>query len=152
MSVHSYKISQALSEISIDLANSYKQVCDDLQNDERISWAGSAHEIRQVLASTLSLLAPDDMVETQSWYAQIEKTHEPTQKQRVRYILQIRNGGSKEREVLENVASLETMIEDLVRSTYARASDAAHRFKTRDEVNRIMRYFDAFAFDLLNLR
>ncbi|MFZ2169953.1 MAG: hypothetical protein WAW61_10000 [Methylococcaceae bacterium] len=59
--------------------------------------------------------------------------------------------GSKEREVVEQVVKLESMIEDLVRSTYARASDAAHRFKPKTEVVRVLRYFEAFAYDLLNL-
>ncbi|MCB8945512.1 MAG: hypothetical protein H6658_17315 [Ardenticatenaceae bacterium] len=145
------KIYQALLAISDDLANSYMQAKTDLDNDSRFSWAGSAHEIRQVLASMLWLLAPDSEVCSQSWYKKTPDTSGPTQKQRVRYILQMRNGGSKEREVLDHVTSLEKMIEDLVRSTYARASDAAHRFKAKDEVSRIMRYFEAFAFDLLNL-
>ena len=42
-------------------------------------------------------------------------------------------------------------IGDLVRATYTRASDAAHRTKDRREVRRIVRYFEAFAHDLLDL-
>jgi hypothetical protein len=144
-------IYSALLQISEPLANSYAQVKEDLEDTNRVSWAGTAHEIREVLATMLRELAPDDSVKSRSWYKQEPDTSGPTQKQRVRYILQMRGAGSKELKVGEQVSKLDAMIEDLVRDTYSRASDAAHRFKTRAEVQRIMRYFEVFAQDLLNL-
>lgn len=141
----------ALLNISENLAKSYAQVKLDIQQTERVSWAGTAHEIREVLSTLLRLLAPDENVKSQQWYKQESNTSGPTQKQRVRFILQANGAGSKERKVVEQVTGLEDMIGDLVRSTYGRASDAAHRFKNRREVLRILRYFEAFAHDLLNL-
>jgi hypothetical protein len=145
------EIFKALLGLSEPLAKSYVQVKIDLEDDSRSSWVGTAHEIREVLANLLRILAPDEKVISQTWYRQEEKTTGPTQKQRVRYILQENGAGSKEKEVIELVTKLEEMIGDIVRATYSRASDAAHRFKTRKEVARIVKYFDAFANDLLDL-
>ena len=145
------KIYDGLLQVSETLANSYAQVIRDLEDVERQSWAGTAHEIRQVIATMLSKLAPDHEVTSQSWYVQDPNVSGPTQKQRARYVLLERGAGSKEHEVAQLVGTLDGMIEDLVRAIYSRASDAAHRFKARDEVARILRYFEAFAQDLLGL-
>ena len=144
-------IYESLLELSVSLANSYLQVKHDLQTRKRISWAGTAHEIREVLATLLRTLAPDNQVLEETWFRQEPKTSGPTQKQRVRYILQKHGSGSKEREVVEQVSKLEELIGDLVRATYSRASDAAHTYKGRKEVVRIVKYFDVFAHELLNL-
>jgi len=141
----------SLLSISPQLANSYAQVKEDLGSNDRVSWAGTAHEIREILGTTLRLLAPDKLVKEQSWFKLESNVSGPTQKQRVRYVLQQRDAGSKEHEVLEQVAKLEDMIGSLVRAIYSRASDAAHRFKEKQEVLRIFRYFEVFAIDLLNI-
>ncbi len=141
----------SLLQISPSLANSYLQVKLDIEDESRSSWAGTAHEIREVLSTSLRLLAPDPKVISQTWYVQEPKTSGPTQKQRVRYILQQHNAGSKEREVAEQVVNLEEMVGNLTRATYSRASDAAHKFKNKKEVIRIIKYFDAFAHDLFNI-
>jgi hypothetical protein len=145
------KIYLALHEKSESLANSYAQVKIDIESDNRLSWAGTAHEIREILATLLRLLAPDTVVTAQSWYKREPNSSGVTQKQRVVYILKSRNSGSNESEVLEQITGIEEMVGSLVRSTYSRASDAAHRFKERQEVEKILRYFDAFAYDLLDL-
>lgn len=144
-------IHAALSQLSEVLANGYAQVKIDLQDEGRLSWAGTAHEIREVLATMLQLMSPDAQVTARPWYKQETNSSRPTQKQRVRYILEQQSAGSKEREVVEQVTYLEDRIGNLVRATYSRASDAAHRSKNRREVIRIVNYFEAFADDLLNL-
>jgi isoleucyl-tRNA synthetase len=146
-----FKINEALEQISGELSYSYIQIYKDLQDSERVSWSGTAHEIREVLTNLLRLLAPDEKVTSESWYQQVKNTSGPTQKHRVKYILLNRSAGSKERAVVKQVTKLDEMIEDLVRSTYKRASDAAHRHKTKSEVSRILRYFETFAIDLLNI-
>ena len=99
----------------------------------------------------LETLAPKEAIATEPWYVQDESTSGPTHKQRVRYILRTRGSGSKEQKVAEQVDVMEDKIGGLVRATYTRASDAAHRTKDRREVRRIVRYFEAFAHDLLDL-
>ncbi len=146
-----YKIYQALLKLSEPLANSYAQVKTDIKDTSRLSWSGTAHEIREVLSTMLRALAPDEQVLAQPWYQQDSHTSGPTQKQRVRYILQLRGAGSKEAEVAEQIIHLDEMIGDLARGMYSRASDAAHRYKPREEVQHILRYFDTFAQDLLDL-
>lgn len=141
----------ALFGISESLGNSYMQVRSDLDDPTRTSWAGTAHEIREILATLLRLKAPDSEVKAKPWYRPEPNTSGPTQKQRVRYILQELGGGSKQVEVAEQISMIEDKIGDLVRATYSRASDAAHRMKGRTEAKRLLRYFEAFAHDLLNL-
>ena len=69
----------------------------------------------------------------------------------MKYILEARRAGSNEHEVTEQVDLIEERVGNLVRSTYGRASDAAHRGKRRSEARRILNYFEAFAHDLLDL-
>ena len=141
----------SLLKINESLARSYAQIKIDIADKTRLSWAGTAHEIRQLLSTLLEILAPDEIVTKEEWYLQDPQTKGPTQKQRAHYILLIHKASSKEQEVVEPVSELDGLIEKLVRSTYSRASDAAHRFKVYSEVKKIMGYFEAFAQDLLNL-
>ena len=146
------EIREGLMSISGGLGLSYVQVYHDVQDTSRNSWAGTAHELREIIAAMLRLLAPDEEITKQEWYKPVHGASGPTQKQRVIYILKLRNAGSKEHEVVEQVSNLDEMIASIVRSTYSRASDAAHRYKNRDEVLRILRYFEAFAYDLLDIK
>jgi len=149
------KVYEELVKISETLAIAYNQVVNDLSDSKRISFAGTAHELRQVLSSLLIILAPDSEVEQMRWFVQNSDTKGPTQKQKVRYILETNRMGTKESEVIEKIDTLDEMLkeftEDIVRSTYGRASDAAHRFKSRSEASNIHRYFIAFAFDILGI-
>lgn len=144
-------ILEALREISVPLANSYLQIIAEFEDDSRITWDGTAHQIRELLRKLLDLLAPTDLVEKQNWYKEGDGLSGPTQKQRVKYILSIKNAGSKEQAVVQNIVLIEDKIGNLVRDTYQRASDAAHRSKDKTEAFRILRYFEAFAYDLLNI-
>lgn len=145
------KIQTALAKISPALGRSYSQVNSDLLDKNRKSWAGTAHEIREVLTTLLRTLAPEDDVIKQSWYKQEKDSSGPTQKQRVRFILLQRGAGSKKIEAVAEVSDLDDLIANIVRATYSRASDAAHGLKERQEVIRIVDYFDVFALDLLDL-
>jgi hypothetical protein len=141
----------ALNNISENLGNSYSQVNIDIQTNTRLSWAGTAHEIREILATLLRILAPDNEVANQPWYIQEPNTSKPTHKQRVRYILEKQGASSNTKDVAEQIGIIDNLVANLVRNTYTRASDAAHRFKKPNEVKRILRYFDAFVSDLLNI-
>lgn len=144
-------IYKALLDISIPLGRSYLQVKMDIQDPHRHSWAGTAHEIRQIISSLLEALAPDTEVRKQPWYTQEKASKGPTQKQRAQYIIRKRKAGSNEEKIVKLSANLDDWIGNLVRETYSRASDAAHRFKEQKEAIKILRYFEAFAEDLLNL-
>jgi hypothetical protein len=141
----------ALKAIAEPLANSYLQIIADFEDTGRISWAGTAHEIRELLRKILEHLAPTEEVQKQRWFKQEPNTSGPTQKQRVKYILATQGGDSKQQKVAAGVDVLEDKIGTLVRDVYGRASDAAHRSKSKAEAFKILRYFHAFAYDLLNI-
>jgi len=92
------RIYWALKDISEHLARSYLQVKMDINAPTRISWAGTAHEIREILATLLRKLAPDEAVCAQEWYRKESSASGPTQKQRVKYILQQRRVSANEEE------------------------------------------------------
>lgn len=148
-------IYKKLAELLPTLAHTYAQVKIDLDNQDRLSWVGTAHGIREVLRGILDHLAPDNIVKEQEWYKQETKTTKPTHRQKVKYILQEQDAGSNKKKVYSKIDELDKLLEGfisgLVRDTYSRASDASHRFKEKKEVERILRYFEAFAHDLLGL-
>src|SRR5690606_2854918 len=140
-----------LNEIDDTVAKSYVQISADIQDSNRVSWAGTAHEIRELISHTLRILAPDEDVTKQSWYKPEKDTSGPTQKQRAIYIHKQRSAGSKEEDVVKHIDVLDEKIANLVRDTYKRASVAAHEYKQQREVKRIFNYFNAFIRDLLDV-
>lgn len=148
---HDPKISAALKKIAEPLANSYLQIIADFEDETRLSWAGTAHEIRELLRKILEQLAPAQDVEVQAWYKQESGISGPTQKQRVKHILTNQGGDSKQQKVAQDIELIEDKIGILVRDVYGRASDAAHRSKSKAEAFKILRYFEAFAYDLLDI-
>jgi hypothetical protein len=145
------KILDALTQISEPLSNSYIQIAADFEDETRISWAGTAHEIRELLRKILEVLAPAEKVQAEKWFKLEKGTSGPTQKQRVKYILGVRDGDSKQQKVAQDIELVEDKIGMLVRDVYGRASDAAHRSKNKSEAFKILRYFEAFAYDLLDV-
>lgn len=147
------EIFDALAAISPALANSYAQVKMDITDTNRVSWAGSAHEIREIISSLLRQLAPDDEVKKQRWFIQDPSTKGITRAQRTRYLIQLKNLGSNRQEVIEkDMNMLEDRISGLVNSIYNRASEAAHMYEDQDEVFRILGYFEALIHDLLVIK
>ncbi len=145
-------ILQALRDVSDAMADSYLQITADFQDEDRLNWDGTAHTIRELLRKILEQFAPADEVLKQKWYKQEADTSGPTQKQKVRYILEQNNSDSKQKQVVNNIDIIDSLVGSLVRDVYGRASDAAHRSKDKTEAYKILRYFHAFAYDLLNLK
>lgn len=147
---------QALLSVGEPLAKSYLQVKNDVVSSERSSWAGTAHEIREILATLLRTLAPDEEVILTTWYKEEkdppeQKQKRVTQKQRVIYVLKQHHVGSAEEKVVKDISTLEEMTGNLIRDTYSRASAAAHTFAGQKEAKKLLKYFEAFAYNLLNL-
>ena len=151
LSASEQRISDALGQVSQRLADSYLQIKHDIAAPSRTSFAGTAHEVRELVATLLREKAPDALVSAKPWYQPEPKTSGPTHRQRVRYILEGYGAGSKEIEVAQEISAIDQLVADAVRAMYSRASDAAHRHKGKREVIRLVRYFDAFVEDLLNL-
>lgn len=145
-------ISDALARISESLVAGYQQVHKDIADDSRISWRGPADEIREVLRELLEALAPDDDVKKASWYKQEPNAEGPTQAQRARFALEQRAAQSHRINATQETVNLvEQSVSRLVRKTYQRANNAAHTPQDRDEVKRMLGYFDLLAKDLLGL-
>ncbi len=141
----------ALAKVSINLANSYHQIKKDIDSPDRISWSGTAHEIRETIRILLELLAPDKEISLESWYHIEKNCSGPTQKQRVKYILQKQSASSRQEDVVKLISNVDDLVGNMVRATYSRGSDAAHRGKDRKECKRLLKYFEAFTHDLLNI-
>ena len=144
-------IYNALESISNSLANSYSQIARDFGDENRTSWTGTAHEIRELLRKVLEQLAPTNLIKAELWYIKEPNASGPTQKQRVRYILSLKESDSNQQKVAQDINIIDDKIGELVRDVYGRASDAAHRSKNKAEAFKILRYFEAFAYDLLDL-
>ena len=143
-------IEQLLRKLSSSLADSYVQVANDLASEDRLTWMGTAHEIREMLRGLLNSLAPLDDVRKATWYKRETGTSGPTQKQKVRYIIEQKDAGSAEKKLLNDLGVIEDKVTSFARDMYGRSSDAAHRSKDKTEAFKLLRYFDAFAFDILS--
>ncbi|MEW5800276.1 MAG: hypothetical protein AB1728_14855 [Bacteroidota bacterium] len=151
-SIGDNQIVNALSKISESLLAGYQQVHKDLADENRISWRGPADEIREILRELLESLSPDESVIKAKWYKQEPNTEGPTQAQRARYALEQRVAQSHRVSATQETINLvEQSVSRLVRKTFQRANNAAHTPQDRDEVKRILGYFDLLAKDLLGL-
>ena len=134
-------------------AASYQQVLRDISNASgRISWRGTAGEIREVLREVIDHLAPDEKVMAAPGYQNEGQQTRPTQRQKVRFILRARRSGSAAVTVAE--ASLETVegaVAALARFTYQRGSASTHATSGSKEVRNLKRYVEALLAELLEV-
>jgi Predicted pPIWI-associating nuclease len=131
---------------------SYEQALRDITQGGRVSWRGTAGELREVLREVIDHLAPDDKVLASPGFQLEQGQHTPTQKQKVRFILRARRSSSAAVTVAE--ASLETVDEavaSLARSTYRRGSVSAHTPSNATEIRSLKRYVDALLAELLEI-
>ncbi len=154
-------IIETLQRISPPTAQSYIQVLNDLYSNNRISYRGTAGEIREVLREVLDKLAPDKDVESSPGF-KFEKDKDnskaltkPTMKQKARFILKSRgipSGAIKTPE--DAVGIVEESIASLARSTYNRGSIGAHteRGIEKAEIKQLKMYVDTVLCELLALQ
>jgi len=149
-------IRDALNNIDPDLERRYLQVIYDLRDSERISYAGTANELREVIRIVLSILAPDKRVTKTKWFKESRRENKknlpekPTHRERVKFIMGERNAGSKEiKNAQENENLIDGLLSNVVRSSYDRLNVGVHGKKDRKEVIRSLRYAHAFLLDIL---
>lgn len=131
---------------------SYRQAILDLAGNERLSYRGTASELREALRETLDHLAPDGDVMGQTGFKLEQGRTKPTMKQKARFILRARGRSKTQREVAEkSLDLLESLTGEVARSIYNRASLATHIETTRNEVLKIKRYVDTVLHDLLEI-
>lgn len=133
-------------------AASYRQALADLASAERISYRGTAADLREALRDTLDHLAPDADVMAESNFRVEPGQTRPSMKQKVRFILRSRGRPSAERQAAEKSIELaESLSGAVARAVYNRASLATHVEASRQQVLKLKRYVDTVLFDLLEI-
>src|SRR6266478_1154239 len=133
-------------------AASYRQVLVDVQDGARLSYRGTAAELREVVREVLDHLAPDDAVTAAPGFKLEEGLKGPSMKQKVRFIMKARkvpDAGMKPAE--DSVKHLNDNIPALSRSGYNRGSMDVHTARSREEVLNLKLYADAVLGELLEI-
>jgi hypothetical protein len=151
--------SEAEQKILSDLTNrlpsaalSYRQALSDLSDAERVSFRGTAHELREAVREVLDQLAPDEKVlKAPSFKLERDRT-KPTMKQKVRFIFKDQQRSLTESGPAENaVDAIAETIASMARSTSERGSMSAHTEQTKTEVLKVKRYVEAVLQDILEV-
>jgi len=151
ISVQDNAIISTLEKFVLASAISYKQVLQDLQL-KKLSYRGTAAELREVLREVLDHLAPDKEVMAVSGFKFEPNRNQPTMKQKVRFILKNRNKSATAIEAPEEAASVvDESIAKLTRATYDRGSTSAHTQSDGTEILQIKRYLDSVLCELLEI-
>jgi len=131
-------------------AASYKQVLLEIQETGRLSYRGTAAELREVVREVLDHLAPDADVMISAGFRLEQGQSGPTMKQKVRFILRARKVGDSARQTAEDsVQHLDENIASLGRAVYTRGSTAMHTARPLEEVLNFKLYADAVLGELL---
>lgn len=131
---------------------SYEQALLDIAQGKRVSWRGSATELREVLREAIDHLAPDDKVVGSPGFQPEEGRMVPTQKQKVRFILRARKSNSTSVAVAEgSLSTVDESVAALARSTYTRGSASTHSTTDASEIRKLKRYVDALLAELLEI-
>ncbi len=151
------KIYQTLEKLKPDVALSYKQVLFDLSDKERVSFRGTASELREILREILNHLAPDKVIEQSEGFILEKDCNKPTMKQKVRFILMSRGLSRTQTKSAEASANLIEIgiesIASLTRSIYNSGSLATHTDfgKIKEHVVQLKMYTDAVLCELLEI-
>ncbi len=130
---------------------SYKQALLDIRDGTRVSYKGTANEIRETLREVLSYLAPDEKVKSQEDFKLEKDRDRPTQKQKVSFILRQRD---KSKAHIKAPAEAVEIIEKkgiFTRAVYDRASMSVHNQQAKEEIIQLKRYLDSVLSELLEL-
>jgi Predicted pPIWI-associating nuclease len=147
------RIIATLKELLPSAALSYEQALRDLAGStQRLSFRGTAAELREALRETLDHLAPDeDVMKAPGFKLERDRTG-PTQKQKVRFILRSRQVPEGARKTPEDSVSLiEELTGSLARASYDRGSLATHVVATENEVRQLKMYVDSVLAELLQV-
>lgn len=150
--VQDKKIIDILTKIIPAAALSYQQVLVDLGDNAKISYRGTAAELREVLREVLDYLAPDPEVMAATGFKLEKDKTLPTMKQKVRFILKSRKKSQSAIEVPESATDIvDESIATLARATYNRGSVSTHVATEKEEVVTIKRYLDGVLCELLEI-
>lgn len=152
------KIHQTLNRIDPTIAASYMQLLVDINEENKISFKGTVHELREVLREVLARLAPDNEVEQSKGFKLEDKCTKPTMRQKVLFIFNQRGSSKDEKDIA--VASItpielgEDAVAGLARTVYTSGSTSAHTSSVssiRGHVVQLKMYLDAVLCHLLEI-
>lgn len=133
-------------------AVSYEQVLIDIGHGKRVSWRGTATELREVLREVMDHLAPNDKVMAAQGFTLEKDRTRPTQRQKVKFILKARRSNSTAVATAEQaLETFEDGIATLARSTYDRGSSSTHTATDGTELRKLKHYVDAVLVELLEI-
>lgn len=131
----------------------YRQALNDLNSASRISWRGTAAELREALREVLDTLAPDQEVQKSPGFKLEKDARGPTMKQKVAFVLKSRNKTEIARKTVEQATDVvEEKVGGFVRSVYNRSSVSVHTTREKDEVLSVKLFVDTVLVELLEIR
>lgn len=140
-----------LQQLVPSAALSYQQALQDLAGPQRLSYRGTAVELRECLRELLDHLAPDAAVTKAPGFAYEKGLTKPTMKQKARFILKNRGGAHTSLSSAEDsVLRIEEATASLARSVYMRGSVSTH-VATLREAHQLKLYADAVLAELLEI-
>jgi hypothetical protein len=133
-------------------AASYEQALRDIAQGGKVSWRGTAVELRETLRDVMDHLAPDDKVKGAPGFQLEAGQTGPTQKQKVRFSLRARKSSGAALAVAEaSLVTVDEAVATLARSTYQRGSASTHAPADAKEIRNLKRYVDALLGELLEI-
>jgi Predicted pPIWI-associating nuclease len=149
------RILDTLKAMLPDAAASYEQAVADLGGTDRLSWRGTAVELREVVREVLDHLAPDEAVTKQEGYkaekdpAGRDRTG-PTMRQKASFVFQSRGlSPSKRKAPQEALSIIDALTATFVRSIYERGSSSTHGAPTKGDIEKLKMYVDIALVELL---
>jgi hypothetical protein len=150
------KILFTLNKIDQNIGNSYIQLMIDIEDLKKVSYKGTAHELREILREILAKLAPDNEILQTSGFKFEEGLTKPTMKQKAQFILSLRDQTKEEKNLVEQsivpIDRAEEAVSILTRSIYTSGSESAHTNKAvRNKIIQLKMYLDAVLADILEI-
>lgn len=157
---HDPQIYETLCSLDQDLADKYR-ACWQIYQSDLPNYSGAVVEIRGVFEALLGRFAPDANVRSQSWYRSERDDGQPTQAQKVKYIVIQKYAGTKDEKKQQKLVETEfevltaeveqfaTNLGKLARDTYRLSSSRAHETSTRDQAYSILKRMESLLLDLL---
>lgn len=148
-----FQILSTLRQLSPSTAASYEQALIDLSSD-RLSYRGTATELREILRETLDRLAPNSEVEQSPGFQLESGRDRPTMAQKARFILRQRGIAKTSIDAPKKaIEIIEGTVSSFVRSTYDRGSVDTHTATgiSKPQVNLLKMYVDTVLCELLEI-
>lgn len=152
LSERQHRLSRTLERVCPAADACYRQALADIRNPSRVSWRGTASELREALRELLDTLAPDDAVMASPGFKLEPGPKAPTMKQKTRFILRSRRWSESARRPIEEAADIiEDKVGGFVRSVYSGSSASVHSPRDKKEVMSVLRFVEMSLAELLEL-